>query len=164
MIFFFTCNNYSKQLEIYIWEINKREYHKIFIEYPNFQPILELRMRQANSIWASAAKETNHNTQVKKMQMANQNIHSLLGYFTQIQNKIDILKKSIFKLSSYKNLEYEIAKNLNQIQKEVLELEFNLKETQFYDENNLKTFLVKFIQKLEDEQEKVDEIFKKTKL
>lgn len=163
VLFLINCN-YKKQIEIQIWETNKKYYAQVFLQYPNFQPILELKIRQADSIWNSLVKETNYETQVQKMRLANQTLHSLLGYFTQIQNKIDILRKSIFKLSSYPKLENKLAEELNQIQKNLFDLETSLKEAQVTQENELKTLLVKVIQELDDEIDKIDEIFKKTKL
>ncbi|MCX8000693.1 MAG: hypothetical protein N3A69_17390, partial [Leptospiraceae bacterium] len=114
----------------------------------------------------SNLSKTEENAQLERMKQANKTIHSLLGDLTQVQNKLEILKKSIWKLSSYPQLKsnFEITNLIENIGQTLNAVEFQLKEKVFYNEADLKSFLQDIIQKLDLELSHLDEVFKKTKL
>lgn len=161
----FGCS-YQKNIEISLWEQNQRDYLRIATEYPNFKPLLELKMRKARAIWSTLTREPEEKLQVQKMKQANFTIYSLLGYLTQVQNKMEILKKSLWKLSSHSNFvsNAEVSKVLADTSQYLNSLENQLKEKNFYTEEDFKAYLKEVIKDLDFKLNQLDEVFKRTKL
>jgi len=93
------CKPTSKN-EITYWENNKKDLAEATAAYPNFKPLLDRKMADAQKMWDEAGKLSSEDEKAKKMKAANEFLNELLGQFTEIKYKKKGISDTITKFNN----------------------------------------------------------------